>query len=81
MLEKWLEIKTTKRPPPNYERWTEEDEPELVALKSSEIELKDTALGQLRATHEQELEASYKAASPGTRESIMSKLKSHDTDE
>ena len=45
------------KPPPQYERWTKEDEQQLVALQSNAISIGETVYGQEVALKKRELEA------------------------
>ncbi len=62
---KWREIMVNMKPPPPYERWTNEDEQWLLALHSDVIGIKDTMFGREVALKKWELEA---AASHFTQE-------------
>ena len=46
MVAKWKEIHLNHVPPPIFEKWGDSDEEELVRLKSTEVEISETALGR-----------------------------------
>ena len=46
-LEKWMQIQTEGRSPPNYEKWTDEDENALKEASRTHIGIGDTAVGRL----------------------------------
>ena len=56
-LARWREIMASQKPPPPYERWTNEDKQLLVALQSNMIGIKDTMFGREVALKRKELEA------------------------
>ncbi len=65
-IARWKEIVASQKPPPPYERWTDEDEQRLVTLQSEDaIGIEDTMFGREVALKKRELEA---AASHFTRE-------------
>jgi hypothetical protein len=45
-LARWREIMASQKPPPLFERWTNEDKQQLVALQSDVIGIKDTMFGR-----------------------------------
>ena len=47
-----------KKKAPDYSKWTEDDETELVALKATNFDLKETQLGRLEAARKKEFEGS-----------------------
>ena len=48
-----------KKPLPNFNKWTDQDEQKLHYLTSSKIEMKDTVLGKMKASHTHKFEASF----------------------
>jgi hypothetical protein len=57
-LAQWIEIKASGQMPPPYERWTDEDKQQLVALQSDVvIGIEDTMFGQEVGLKKMELEA------------------------
>ena len=46
-----------KKKAPGYSKWTEEDETDLVALKATDFDLKETQLGGLEAARKKNLKA------------------------
>jgi hypothetical protein len=48
-LKAWDEIRDQGKPPPTYERWTGDDEMELLEVSRTNITVDDTALGQVQA--------------------------------
>ena len=57
-IAKWSEIMVSTKPRPPYQKWTADDEARLSLLKTSSIEVRDTALGRHRETKKRELLAS-----------------------
>ena len=49
MVAKWKEIRLNHVPPPMFEKWGDSDEEELVRLKSTEVDISETALGRYAA--------------------------------
>lgn len=49
MVAKWKEIRLNHVPPPIFEKWGDSDEEELVRLKSTEVDISETALGRYAA--------------------------------
>ncbi len=45
MVAKWKEIRLNHVPPPVFEKWNDSDEEELIRLKTSEVDMSETALG------------------------------------
>lgn len=79
--QKWMVMKDQKKPPPQFEKWTEEDERKLEELKSSEINISDTALGRLQQTNMRQFKATFNSMSPGSKREYIRKLqKSTDQD-
>ncbi len=46
MVAKWKEIRLNHVPPPIFEKWGDSDEEELIRLKSTEVDISETALGR-----------------------------------
>ena len=74
-LSKWKTIKETNKPPPTYQKWTEEDERKLNEKKDKTIELGDTALGRFQDRKRKEMEESFKSATKEEQEEMLKKLK------
>ena len=49
MIARWKEIRRNHVPPPIFEKWGDSDEEELVRLKSTEVDMSETALGRYAA--------------------------------
>ncbi len=49
MVAKWKEIRLNHVPPPIFEKWGDSDEEELIRLKSTEVDMSETALGRYAA--------------------------------
>jgi hypothetical protein len=49
MVAKWKEIRLIHVPPPIFEKWGDSDEEELIRLKSTEVDISETALGRYAA--------------------------------
>ena len=49
MVAKWKEIRLNHVPPPIFEKWGDSDEEELIRLKSTEVDISETALGRYAA--------------------------------
>ena len=65
-ITRWKEIVASRKPPPPYERWTEDDEQQLVSLQSEDVTgIEDVMFGREVALKKRELEA---AANHFTRE-------------
>jgi hypothetical protein len=62
-LSKWGRILTSGKPPPLYEKWTEEDELRLEEAQSDVVEMAHTALGQMEALKKKELVLAARAMS------------------
>ena len=60
--------------PPPPRTWTPEDEAKLLAAKSSEIDIEDTALGRHKATLKRELDAAVDSMKEGERASLRRRL-------
>ncbi len=56
-LEQWVEIRRSMKPPPPYNKWTDEDEQKLTALMSDKVDMADTFFGCELALKEREFEA------------------------
>jgi DUF438 domain-containing protein len=54
-LKAWDEIRDRGKPPPTYERWTDDDERELLEASKTNITVDDTALGRARKKKELDL--------------------------
>ncbi len=54
----------SKKPPPEMERWSAEDEERLQNLRGKEISMEDTAVGRKKIVLEQQLSAATLSMSP-----------------
>jgi len=54
-LTKWGRIVSSGKPPPSYEKWTEEDELRLEEAQLDVVEMAHTTLGQMEALKKKEL--------------------------
>ena len=69
----------TLKPPPPYERWTEDDEQRLVSLQSEDvIGIEDTMFGREVALKKRELEAAVNHFTREERAAMRRKLKEMD---
>ena len=64
-----------KKKAPGYSKWTEEDETDLVALKATDFDLKETQLGRLEAARKKEFEGSIIRISKEDRLQYIEMLK------
>lgn len=55
-MQAWRDIQARGTAPPTCERWSDEDERELLEASKTEIAVSDTALGRAKARKEKELE-------------------------
>ena len=58
MVAKWKEIRHNHVPPPVFEKWNDSDEEELIRLKTSEVNMSETALGRYAALMKRQTAAS-----------------------
>jgi len=58
MVAKWKEIRLNHVPPPVFERWNNSDEEELMRMKTSEVDMSETALGRYAALMKRQTAAS-----------------------
>ncbi len=71
----WKEIVASRKPPPSYERWTEDDEQRLVSLQSEDvIGIEDTMFGREVALKKRELEAAVNHFTREERAAMHRKL-------
>jgi hypothetical protein len=49
MVAKWKEIRLNHVPPPTFQKWGDSDEEELIRLKTTEVDITETALGRYAA--------------------------------
>ena len=80
-LEQWTKILSDGQQPPEYERWTEEDEERLLALGKTNIDMKDTQYGRELALKERELEAAADTMSREKRDALRRKFDEMDAEE
>ena len=50
-LEQWKDIVAKGQQPPQFERWTDDDERKLASLMSDEVDMADTYYGREQALH------------------------------
>ena len=58
MVAKWKEIRINHVPPPTFEKWGDSDEEELIRLKTTEVDITETALGCYAALMKRQVFAS-----------------------
>ena len=58
MVAKWKEIRLNHVPPPVFEKWNNSDEEELIRLKTSEVDMSETAPGRYVALMKRQMAAS-----------------------
>jgi hypothetical protein len=80
-LARWRQIVASMKPPPSYERWTNEDEQQLVALHSDVIGIKDVMFGREVALKKREMEAATSHFTREEREAMRQKLDAMDAAE
>ncbi len=80
-LARWRQIVTSMKPPPPYERWTNEDEQQLVALYSNVIGTEDMMFGCKVALKKRETEAAASHFTREEREAMQQKLDAMDAAE
>ena len=68
------EILDGDRQPPVHDKWTDEEEAELVELKKMEIDMKDTALGRQMKIEKRKMEAVVDKMGPEERDNLRRKL-------
>jgi hypothetical protein len=73
-LARWRAIVASQKPPPPYERWTNEDKQQLVALQSDVIGIEDTMFGCEVVLKKRELEAAAGHFTREEREAMQIKL-------
>ena len=78
-LEQWKKILSDGQQPPEYKRWTEEDEERLLDLGN--IDIKDTQYGRELALKERELEAAADKMSREKRDALRRKFDEMDAEE
>ena len=67
--------------PPQYNRWTEEEEERLVVLLTNKIDIGDTAYGREVALQDRALEAAAEKMNRDKRDKLRKKLDKIDADE
>lgn len=80
-LAKWKDVVESLKQPPQYNRWTEEEEERLVMLTTTNIGIMDTAYGRELALQERALCAAAEKMSREKRDELRQKLDKLDTDE
>jgi hypothetical protein len=77
----WQRIVATLKPPPQFNRWTEEEEQRLLILLANKIDIGDTAYGREVALQERALEAAAEKMSREKRDELRQTLDRIDADE
>ena len=77
----WQRIVGSLKPPPQYNRWTEEEEQRLLILLANKIDIGDTAYGCEVALQERALEAAAEKMSREKRDELRQKLNQIDADD
>ena len=80
-LEQWNKILSDEQQPPEYKRWTEDNEERLLALGKTNIDIKDTQYGRELALKERELEAAADKMSREKRNALCRKFDEIDAEE
>jgi hypothetical protein len=80
-LARWRAIVASQKPLPPYERWTNEDKQQLVALQSNVIGIEDTMFGREVVLKKRELEAAAGHFTWEEREAMQRKLDAIDAAE
>lgn len=55
-LQKWVDIQTNGTNPPEFKKWTDDDENELAEARRTDIEIGDTAVGRLKEKRQKEFQ-------------------------
>ena len=58
MVAKWKEMRLNHVPPPTFQKWGDSDEEELIRLKTTEVDITETALGCYAALMKRQVFAS-----------------------
>ena len=72
--QKWREIKQKNEAPPRYAKWTDKDEAKLLQLLNTDVEIKDTVLGRMKAQRTAEFEAAFTTMSKEKQQEFLNKL-------
>jgi hypothetical protein len=80
-VEKWKQILESGKRPPDYDRWTAEDEERLIALQGMKVGIKDTQYGRELALGEREMMAAADAMSQEKRDALRQKSDEMDAEE
>ena len=80
-LEQWKKILSDGQQPPEYKRWTEDNEERLLALGKTNIDIKDTQYGWELAHTERDLEAAADKMSREKRDALRWKFDEMDAEE
>jgi hypothetical protein len=80
-VEQWKQILESGKRPPDYDRWTAEDEERLIALQGTKVDIKDTQYGRELALREMELMAVADAMSREKRDALQQKFDEMDAEE
>ena len=79
-MQAWRDIQAKGKVPPTCERWSDDDERELLAASKTEIAVIDTALGRAQARKEKELErAALTMADDKWEQMVAARRESHDS--
>jgi hypothetical protein len=80
-LQQWMAIRADGDPPPAYERWTDEEEQRLVALRATNIDIRDTQNGREVALKKRELEAAADYFNREERDELRKKWDAMDAED
>ena len=71
---KWEDIKENNNHPPVYKKWMQEGDQKLLHIRSQDIQIEDTALGQHKKSQVRQFEASFDTLSHQEQEDWLNKL-------
>jgi len=80
-VEQWRQIMSSGKRPPDYDRWTAEDEERLTALQGAKVDIGDTQYGWELALRERELMAAADTMNREKRAALRQKLDEMDAEE
>ena len=78
-LKAWDEIRDRGKPPPTYERWTDDDERELLEASKTNITVDDTALGRVQMKKKQDFDTRIQTMTKAEWEAAVAKRESIDS--
>jgi hypothetical protein len=76
----WGRIKESNVPPPSFQKWTEQDETLLNALKNENIDVSETALGRAETTLKLQIDASFQKMDKESRLEFIKDLEHQSTE-